>query len=156
MSARDYTQHQNEFPTLVGRRCFLTLATNSAKLQFDENRKGGPFLWIDPPWQFGRGDEIIESSASCPHHEDEDYEKKFSAWCSQFAPAFDTLIEKFEASPDGSLWISLGGGYAFYVPSDFIPDDPPSWYDHWYLRNVERPNKAPEPTTMAVTPRAAS
>lgn len=139
MSARDYKEHQHNLQTLVRKRCFLTLAANSVKLHIDENKEGGAFLWIDPPWQFGRGDKIIESSASCPHHEDEDYEEKLGAWRSGFTPAFETFIEKIEAPPDGSLWIRLTGDYAFYVPSEFIPDETTSWYDHWHFRKEKGP-----------------
>jgi hypothetical protein len=137
MPSRDYMEFSTQLPALVGRKCFLTLATNSVKLHLDENRKGGTFLWIDPPWQFGRAGEIIESSASCPHYEEEHYERKFRAWCSKFAPVGECVIEKIEASSDGTLWVHLGDGYAFFVPKEFIPDDPLSWYDHWYLRKAE-------------------
>lgn len=140
MSFRDYAEHHLELPSLVGRPCFLSLATNSVKLHIDENKSDGTYLWIDPPWQFGRHGEVIESSDSCPFHEDDGYDRKFAEWCSRFAPAFDTRIESIEALPDGSLWISLVQGYAFFVPTEFFPDDPPLWYDHWYLRKEPQPN----------------
>lgn len=140
MSARDYAEHHLELPSLEGRLCFLSLATNSVKLHIDENKCDGTFLWIDPPWQFGRHGKVIESSDSCPFHEDDGYDRKFAEWCSRFAPAFDTRIESIEALPDGSLWISLALGYAFFVPPEFLPDDPPLWYDHWYLRKEPKPN----------------
>src|ERR1700721_87915 len=105
MSARDYTQHRHELAALIGRKCFLTLATNSIKLHIDENKKGGAFLWIDPPWQFGRDGDILESSNSYPDHQEAGCEEKHRTWCSRFGPVYETLIEKIDAQPDGSLWI---------------------------------------------------
>lgn len=119
------------------------------KLHIDENKKNGTFLWIDPPWQFGRDEDIIESSASYPDHEEAGYEEKHRAWCSQFEPAYSTLIEKIDARPDGSLWIFLRDRYAFYIPPEFIPEDPPSWYDHWYFRKQKEPNQTVQATATA-------
>jgi len=133
MSARDYKEFHARLPTLVGRKCFVTLAANSLKLYIDHDKNGGTYLWIDPPWQFGRDGEIIESSSSCPHHEEEDYERRFHAWCSGFEITRGGMIQKIRASSDGSLWIHLSGGYEFFAPGEFIPDDSPSWFDHWYF-----------------------
>lgn len=144
MSSRDYQEFSAQLPALVGRKCFLTLATNSVKVHLDENTRGGTFLWIDPPWQFGCEGEIIASSASCPHYEETDYERMYQEWRSKFIPASESRIESIEASPDGSLWVHLSDGYAFFVPKEFIPDDPPGWYDHWYLRKAE-PNQKRAP-----------
>lgn len=134
MSARDYAENSAELPALVGRKCFVTLATNSVKLHIDRDQKGGTFLWIDPPWQFGRGEELIESSASCPHYEEERYEERFREWGRHFKPVRESVIEKIDASPDGGLRIGLADGFTFLIPSDFIPEDDPWWYDHWYVR----------------------
>lgn len=137
MSARDYKEFHAQLPALVGRKCFVTLATNSLKLHIDQDKMGGTYLWIDPPWQFGRDGEIIESSASCPHHEEEDYEKRFRAWSSGFEITRGGVIQKVQASPDGSLRIHLSDGYAFFAPKEFVPDDPPSWFEHWYFQEEE-------------------
>ncbi|BCU77615.1 hypothetical protein [Luteolibacter sp. LG18] len=133
MSATDFENHGADVPQLIGRRCFLTLATNSLKLHIDADKKGGIYLWIDPPWQFGKDGEIIESSASYPFEGDKE---GFTHWTSRFAPIRESRFEQIEAQPDGSLWITLADDYQIFVPKEFIPrepDDAFSWYDHWYL-----------------------
>ncbi|HTL69272.1 MAG TPA: hypothetical protein VL200_16520 [Lacunisphaera sp.] len=150
MPARDYKEFHAQLPSLVGRKCFVTLATNSLKLHIDHDKKGGTYLWVDPPWQFCRDGEIIESSASCPHHEEEDYEQRFHAWSSRFGITRGSVIQKIQASPDGSLWIHLSDDYAFFAPKEFIPDDPSSWFDHWYFHEGE--SNQPAQTTPGLRP----
>ena len=137
MSDRDVSKFKNRLLLLVGWQCFVTPATNSIKLHIDENKKVGTFLWMDPPWQFVKGEFVIESSDSCPHYREEGYEQKFRVWCDSFAPVQGRLIVEMDALPNGSLWIRLEGGHAFYLDAEVVPHDPDSSYDHWYLREEE-------------------
>lgn len=137
MSSRDHDKYGAMLDQLAGRKCFLTLATNSLKLHLDENKPYGSYLWIDPPWQFGRHEEIIESSLNHPHHEDENYARDHQTWSSHFTPLRENVIEEIESSPDGSLWIRFSKDYAIFVPAGQASQDPDEdnmwWYDHWYV-----------------------
>jgi hypothetical protein len=86
MSARDYDRYHHRLPALRGRKSFVTLATNSIKLHIDEDKRDGTFLWLDPPWEFRREDTIIETSSSCPHYTEPDYERRFRSWGERFQP----------------------------------------------------------------------
>jgi hypothetical protein len=137
MSARDYDLYQRELSPLRGRRCFVTLATNSIKLHIDENKKKGTFLWLDPPWTFCRNGILIESSASCPDHSEPDYKSRFRRWCSRFDSIFETTINDLTATPDGALEIAFDGGHEIVLPADQSKQTD-SWYDHWYFRDPEK------------------
>jgi hypothetical protein len=137
MSKRDYIENKDALLSFIGRKCFLSLACNSIKLHIDENKVKGTYVWIDPPWQYGKGDEEIESSLSCPV----DDEIQIQEWFKQFDPIWESRIENIVVKPDGEMWIHFQNDYAFFVPKEFIPDDD-SWYDHWYI-NKEKAE--PEP-----------
>ena len=132
MSERDYNKYHHNLHGLAGRRTYLSLATNSIKIHIDEVRKGGTYIWIDPPWEFQKNGKSIASSASCPQHEEDDYGDKFEKWCSQFEPIFESCIQTIEVKPTGSLRIRLRHGYEIVVSDDFLSERELLWYDHWY------------------------
>ncbi len=131
MSARDYHLYHKKLPALEGRRCFVTLATNSIKLHIDEVKKDGTFLWLDPPWEFRKDGAVIESSASCPNHTEQDYERCFHDWGARFQPIFESIIYGLTADPNGGLQVMLSDGYQIILPED-QSSETESWYDHWY------------------------
>lgn len=123
MSASDYTAYAHKLPLLAGRCCSVSLATNSLKLHIDENKKDGSYLWIDPPWQFGLNDTLIDEAWTCPHHEDEGYKESFKAWREQFASISDSTILSIDAVPDGTLQMRFERGYCLLVPADQTPGE---------------------------------
>jgi hypothetical protein len=132
MSAQDYRLYHDKLSALRGRKCFVTMATNSIKVHIDEDKKNGIFLWLDPPWEFRKDGIVIETSASCPDHTESDYERRFRLWGSRFEPIFDSKIRDITAAPSGSLQITFTDGYEVFLPEDpSVQTD--SWYDHWYL-----------------------
>jgi len=68
MSSRDYARFGDQLEKITGRKCYITLATNSIKLHIDENKKYGKYLWIDPHWELRKDGEIIESDQTYPNH----------------------------------------------------------------------------------------
>lgn len=136
MPSRDYLSYHAKLPALIGKQVFATLATNSIKLHVGENKKSGSYLWIDPPWAFGSGDDIIESSDSCPDYKSGDYESKFRQWVSRFSPIFTSSIMDIEADVTGQLSIALSDGYRIFAPEiSSSADDSDLWYDHWYYKD---------------------
>jgi len=134
MSTRDYKENHELLPPLEGRRCSLTLAANTIKLHIDENRKGGDYIWIDPPWALLRDGATIATSASYPDPEDEDYQRRHVEWGSQFDDVFESHIHQISATAEGALRIELDDGYAFDAPADpFESEEEDDWYDHWYV-----------------------
>jgi hypothetical protein len=113
--------------------CLATVAANSLKLHIDENRKNGTYLWIDPPWQFEQGGKLIRTSATCPHHEQADYESVFTEWVRGLQPLLNTRITEVVAGVDGSLALRFEHEYSLVVPPDPTPGDEEDWYDHWYF-----------------------
>jgi hypothetical protein len=137
MSARDYALYHKQLPQLHGRRSFVTLATNSIKVHIDEAKRNGTFLWLDPPWEFRRDDSLIETSDSCPHYTEPDYNFRFASWGSRFQPIFESTIRDIVAAPDGSLKITFESGYDIFLPQDdSVQTD--CWYDHWYYREAAK------------------
>jgi hypothetical protein len=137
MSARDYERYHDNLSTLQGRKAFATLATNSIKLHIDENKKDGEFVWIDPPWEFYRDGNLVESSDSYPSDGVPDYDERVRQWFSGFDSIYETAIAEIAASPDGALEIRFFGGGEIFVPSDeSVRDD--LWYDHWYYKDAQR------------------
>ena len=136
MSALDYQLYHAFLPPLVGRKSFITLATNSIKLHIDENKKSGIYLWIDPPWVFGKGKVLIESSESCPHYRTPDYRHLFSDWVARFSPVSASEIVQIRAKPSGRLSIRFRDSYKLIAPASFDEHGEPSWYDHWYYADA--------------------
>jgi hypothetical protein len=133
MSSRDYIRHAAALRTLVGRACLATVAANSLKLHIDENRKGGTYLWIDPPWVFERAGELIRSSATCPYHEQSEYESLFAEWARGLLPLLNTRILEIDGRPDGRLVLRFEREYSLVVPADQELADDEDRYDHWYF-----------------------
>jgi hypothetical protein len=133
VSTRDYIRFAAALPALVGRACLATVAANSLKLHIDENRKDGTYLWIDPPWQFQHVGELIRSSATCPHHEQAEYESLFAEWARGLRPLSNTRILEVKAEVDGGLVLRFEHEYSLVVPADPSPGDEEDWYDHWYF-----------------------
>jgi hypothetical protein len=139
MSARDYLLYDSFLPALVGRKSFLTLATNSIKLHIDQNKKAGTYLWIDPPWAFVKTVLWIESSQSCPDYQRPDYRRRFKDWCARFSPISASEIVNIEANPSGRLLIEFHDSYRLVIPAAWYDDEAhPSWYDHWYYTDANR------------------
>jgi hypothetical protein len=137
VSARDYDRYHRFLSALKGRRSFVTVATNSIKVHIDKDKKGGIFLWLDPPWEFRKNGTFIETAATYPDHAEPDYERRFELWGNRFKPIFANTIEEVTASPEGSLLIKFEGGYEMFLPGDdSVQTD--VWYDHWYFRDATR------------------
>jgi hypothetical protein len=134
MSKRDYRRDRRQIAELQGKRCFLTLAMNSVKLHINKNQKNGLFIWIDPPWQFGQGDELIAASATYPQWKKRSYQEKHDEWCGLFKPIFKSTLERVAPHSDGSLDLVFKRDYRIFVPKQFIPSEMNSWYDHWYVQ----------------------
>lgn len=133
MSIRDYKRDRENLSKLVSRPAFVTLAVNSIKLHIDKNIKNGTYIWIDPPWQFGQGDQLITSSSDCPSHKVKNYENRFKSWLNYFGPVFSTTLEKAQAKSNGSIELRLAGNYRIIsAPSNLMSDDE-MWYDDWYI-----------------------
>lgn len=136
MSARDYTENYALLPQFEGRQCFLSFATNTAKLHIDKNTNMGTYIWIDPPWSLMKDGAVICSSSSYPDLQAEDYQNLHEEWCSQFDAVSESRIESIEATEAGALTIEMEGGFVFEVPEDaWQSDDSEDWYDHWYVRS---------------------
>jgi len=139
MSARDYAENHALLPSFEGRQCFLTLATNTAKLHIDKNQKDGTYIWIDPPWSLTKDRAVVCSASSYPDHQAENYQNLHEEWCSGFDNVRESRIESIEAAEGGALRIEIEGGFAFEAPADtWQSDDADDWYDHWYVRS--KPN----------------
>jgi hypothetical protein len=137
VSARDYQLYHTLLPALVGRKSFITLAANSIKLHIDENKKGGIYLWIDPPWVFGKNNVLIESSESCPDYRAPNYRRLFSDWVARFSAISGSEIVRIAAKPSGRLSIRFRHSYSLIAPASFDEHGEPSWYDHWYYADPE-------------------
>ena len=148
MSSRDYQLYHTSLPALAGRKSFVTLATNSIKLHIDKDEKKGTYLWIDPPWAFGRAETLIESSETCPDHKDPEYGLKFEAWGSRFEPVFQSSITRIESEPSGRLTVFFEGEYELVVPALRPVHARDSWYDHWYFTDQNQKEKT-EPNKSA-------
>jgi hypothetical protein len=147
MSARDYQLYFDEMVSVTGRKCFVTMATNSIKIHIDRDEKCGAYIWIDPPWIFGRGDQAIESSETCPDYRASDYKERFAAWGMKFEPIFESVIERVEATSKHRLSIFFSHGYELVVPALIRSSEPGAWYDHWYF-SAKKPNQPPEPMSL--------
>ena len=133
MSARDYAENHKYFDSLVGRRCFLSLAANTAKIHIDENRKGGDYIWVDAPWRLLFRGEVVSSSACYP--DDESCRTLFERWSAEFEPVREGSIRSIAGTENGALTIRLENDFAWEVPADsYQSDDDDDWYDHWYIK----------------------
>jgi hypothetical protein len=141
MSARDYHLYHNKLPALGGRRCFVTLATNSIKLHIDEVKKDGTFLWLDPPWEFRKDGAVIESSASCPDHTEQNYERCFHDWAAPFQPIFESIICGLTADPNGGLQVCFPTVIRSFFLKTSLPKPSPGTIIG-ITRNRKRPNHA--------------
>jgi hypothetical protein len=146
MSKRDHRRDSSRVRTFAGRRCFLSVAVNSLKFHIGRRQKAGTFVWVDPPWQFGKGNDLITTSADCPDGDSKRHESRFRKWCAVFSPLYQTTLEDATSSPDGVLTLKFSGGYKVVTSSDFIPSDQKLWYDHWYVSRHTRPNKTVQRT----------
>lgn len=136
MSKRDYTENHTLLLPLEGRQCFLTVATNAAKLHIDKDQKNGTYIWIDPPWSLTKNRAVICSPSSYPDPQADNYKNLHEEWCSQFDAVRESRIESIEATEDGALRIEIEDGFAFEVPADtWQSDGADDWYDHWYVES---------------------
>ena len=127
MSQRDIEQNRELVRSFQGRRCFVSLHTNSIRFRIDDNDKQGRYIWIDPPWVFSRERDEITSSEGYS----EDTKKSFRDWCNLFEPLRDTVMEQHEEGVAGGTTFIFRGGYRLFVPDDGEREEDMD-YDHWY------------------------
>lgn len=145
MTARDYHLNHAKLASLEGRKCFLTMVTNSIKLHIDRNERDGTYLWIDPPWVFGTLDAEVASSQTCPDSHDADYEAKFKQWGEQFTPMYENAIDHFETTQRGRLVVFFASGHVLLSPAIEGTKEERGWYDHWYVSR--KPGRSPDKLT---------
>lgn len=139
MSVADLNRSRDALLLFRGRRCICTVAANSLKLHIDEDKKGGSYIWVDPPWMLSREFEEMASPDDCPHHTEADYEPRFRKWCSRLSALRMTTFEAFEEAEDGSVSLRFAEGYRLLIPLEEVQDeDSDWWYDHWYARVEEK------------------
>jgi hypothetical protein len=140
MSKRDVLAYGAATETFVGRRVFVSLATNTLKLMMDSRHNGPDFLWIDPPWLVLAPHGLLTSTDEYPSDDTTpDYRERFCAWVQLVQPLEGATFERFVHSPDGAVEFLFGGGLRVVVPvSDGLASDD-SWYDDWYARTTNDP-----------------
>ena len=149
MSKRDYRRDARRLREFDGKRCFISVATNSLKLHLGRRQRSGTFIWIDPPWELSHGSDTVTTSADCPDSAKKSQEARFSRWCTLFAPLYRTTLASAVPKSDGSLTLHFAGGYELFTPSHFIPHLQKLWYDHWYVSRSRKPNHRVERTAAS-------
>ena len=138
MSVRDCTRDGDKLPACIGRACFVTVAGNSIKLHLDENRPRGNYLWIDPSWQFGHGQDLITASMDCPSHREENYSSLFKDWAEKLSPVNESKVEAIRILQSGGLEIKFSHDYRLLALSGLqAKEDLEGWYDDWYVSLIE-------------------
>lgn len=108
----------------IGKECERTLACNSLKIRFGEK---SPYIWIDPPWNFYCGDELITSSSSYPAAQEE-----FHLYSDKLSPLDKTKLINFSYTSENGLDLHFQYGFRVHAPTTSTAVDEDDFYHHWY------------------------
>lgn len=110
-------------------------ATNTIGFQFfDKDKNKDYLLIINPQWRIAKEDSVINSSLSCPWHEDyekqEDYKSDFKKWCDSAKYLKGISIDKLEIINElGDLRINWKDGSKLETFISYEEED------YWYLEH---------------------
>lgn len=108
-------------------------ATNTIGFQFFGSQKQINYrLIINPQWRIFKNDALINSSLSCPWHEDyeneQDYKNDFKDWCDSAKYLKDLQIKNIQISNGlGDLEISWSDNSKLQTVISYDKDE------HWYI-----------------------
>jgi hypothetical protein len=130
------------------RRPNVTFATNSIKLRFSlSNGRPDRYVWIDPPWDLLRNDQLFLDSSTYPNPHSVAGRHREGTWlrkASWFRPGAFLALSR---EPGQLVGFRFVNGWSILAPASAAARDVGQWYDDWYIAESQAPpNKSLERT----------
>lgn len=138
MSHGDFAQFASFARSFGYKRLRAMFATNSIKLvRASGSSRGGPYIWIDPPWELWNEQTLVASSFSYPdpHRVVHWYtEPNWFKDVRSFQAAMPQLLSVSYRSY-GSTRFKFARGWVIESLDSHTPPDQ-DWYQDWYARGT--------------------